>query len=463
MEKFDLIIIGGGFSGTIAAISAARNGIKTLLVESAGFPGGSLTVNSVAPMMSFHSGKEQVSKGITQELINRLIDKNKSIGHVEDSNKFTATYTPFDQEAMKFELETMLLESGVKVLYHSYFATVTMDGDKINYVTVCNKNGLMNLKAKIYIDATGDADLVFSSGNPYMKGRPHDGKAQPMTLMVKFSNVDTGKMKEYIRTHKESFPGIEDFDGILSAPVLSSSGFVKEFKEAKEKGEISIPREDVLFFESNNKGEFFFNTTRIVDHDSSDAWSFSEAETIGRKQAQDLDKFVKKYIPGFENSWMVSTGPTIGSRSSRQLLGRYILTEQDVLAETIFDDAIAFSGYPIDVHSPDGEGTKHEKLRWGGIYSIPYGSVLPMTTKNLLVTGRCISATFEAQAAIRTTPTVGAIGEAVGIAASIAILKDISVQDVDAKLIQMKLKEQGAYMPIIFKKGEIYDEVLCGD
>lgn len=447
MKEFDLIVVGGGFSGTIAAISAARNGSDVLLVETGGYPGGSLTINSVAPMMSFHAGDEQVNLGITQEIIDRLISKGKSIGHVTDHTHFTPTYTPFDQESMKYELELMLIESGVQLLYHSKLATVTMDGEKIKHITVCNKAGLMDLKAKVYVDATGDADLVAFSGNPYKEGREEDGKTQPLTLIVKFSNVDTPKVREYIRNHPESFPNTNNLDKVLSAPVLCTSGFVDEFEKAKSLGEISIPREDVLFFESNNLGEFYFNTTRVVDHTSSDPWSFSDAETVGRKQAHELEKFLKKYIPGFENCWMVQTGPTIGSRSSRQLVGKYVLNEGDLLDQTIFDDAIAFSGYPIDVHSPDGAGTKHEKLPWGGMYSIPYGCVLPQLTPNLLVTGRCISTSFNAQAAIRTTPTVGAIGEAVGVAASLAVKDNIPVQNVDVTLVQKQLKAQGAYFP----------------
>jgi hypothetical protein len=449
MKKYDLIVVGGGISGTIAAISAARNGMDTLVVEAGGYPGGSLTMNSVAPMMTFHAGDTQVSRGITQEIIDRLISKGESIGHVVDFTKFTPTYTPFDEESMKFELESMLLEAGCTMLYHTRLATVSMDGPRIEHLTVCNKAGLMDLRADYYIDATGDADLTVRSGNPYTKGRSGDGSAQPMTLIVKMVNVDRDELIDFIRAHPENFPSktLEEVEGMLNTPVLSGSGFVPQMKLAKSRGEMSIPREDILFFESNNRnGEFFFNTTRVTGHDSSDPWSFSDAETIGRKQAQELQAFLRKYIPGFENAWMTLTGPVIGSRSSRQLVGQYTLTEQDVLSQTLFSDSIAFSGYPIDVHSPDGEGTKHEKLPWGGLYGIPYRCVVPQHTPNMLVTGRCVSATFEAQAAIRTTPTVGAIGQAVGLAVSIAAKKKQAVQDVDTDELRRLLVDQGAYV-----------------
>ena len=448
MKEFDVIVVGGGISGVIAAVAASRNGMKTLVVESAGYLGGALTVNSVAPMMTFHAGKEQVVKGITDELISRLQAKGKSTGHVfsSDPNTATSTFTFFDQEAMKYELELMLLESGVELLYHSMLAKVTMKDKEIDFITVCNKAGLMDLKGKIYIDATGDADLTVMSGTGYDKGRPEDGKTQPMTLMVKFENVDTDKVREFIRQNPDSFPQFGSVEYLLNREQLCPEGFVNEMKKAKEAGEISIPRDNILFFESSNKGEIYFNTTRIINHDPTDPWSLSEAETIGRKQAWELDRFVRKYIPGFEHALMVQTGPKVGVRSSRQLQGQYQLTEQDILNETIFEDGVALCGYYIDIHSPEGEGTKHVTLRKGAKYSIPYRCLVPKETTNLLVCGRSISATFTAQAAIRTTPTVGAMGQAAGTAAALAVRDQVKVQNVDTKELCRILKEQGAVL-----------------
>lgn len=320
--------------------------------------------------MSFHAGEKQVVLGITQELIDCLIKAKASPGHVIDPTKFTPTITPFDQESLKYELEAMLLESNVTMLYHTQVAAVNMDGEKIRSLTVANKGGLNQITAKVYVDATGDADLVAFSGNPYTKGRPGDGKAIPMTLVAKFENVDIDRFKQFLRDSPESWYGSKTIEASLSSVVLSGSGLIKEFNIAKARGEIDIPREDVLFFQSPNPGEIHFNTTRIINHDSSDPWSFSEAESIGRKQTHQLLLFLKKYIPGFENCWMSLTGPVVGSRSSRQLDGAYKLTVDDIMNLKYFDDAIAFSAYPIDVHNPDGEGTK--KYTFLGARSIAF-------------------------------------------------------------------------------------------
>ncbi|WBM72228.1 FAD-dependent oxidoreductase [Buttiauxella sp. WJP83] len=446
MEQFDVVVIGGGISGSIAAIAAARNQAKTVVVEASACLGGTLTTNGVNPMMTFHAGEKQVIRGITDELVSRLKAQGKSPGHVRDPGHFTTTYTPFDAEAMKHELELMLLEAGGKVLYHASLAEVTRVGNVIDTITVCTRSGLMPLRAKVFIDASGDAVVAEKSGVPLLKGRESDGKSQPMTLTMKMGNVDREKLRTYMLDHIAELNNHYRAEDVKTAERLSCHGFVKELTAAKAAGEISIPREDVLFFETNNPGEFIFNTSRILDHDATDPWSLSHAEFVGRQQCRELEGFVKRVVPGFENALVLSTGPSVGIRSSLQIKGCYRLTAEDLLNQTRFEDTIAISGYPIDIHSPDGEGTQHGTLPYGGMYGIPWRTLITEEVDNLIVVGRCISATFEAQAAIRTTPTVGAIGQAGGIAAALAAKNNTSVHQVSVSQLQDAIRQQHGYL-----------------
>ncbi|MEK3713964.1 FAD-dependent oxidoreductase [Paenibacillus sp. FSL R7-0333] len=449
MRKYEVVVAGGGVSGSIAAIAAARAGARTLIIEAGGFLGGTLTAAGVGPMMTFHAGDKQAIQGITDELIQRLRALGKSPGHIPDATNYTYSVTPFDAEAMKYELDLMLQESGGEVLYHTMLAGAEVSGRRITSLTLCNKGGLSRISADVFIDATGDGDLAAWSGVPFTKGRESDEQSQPMTLKMKMRGVDTEKIKAYIRGHRDDFPRMNlDITVMDSAARLSVVGFDKQFREAKARGEISIPREDVLFFETSNPGEIIMNTTRILGKDSTDPWSLSEAEIEGRKQCRELELFLKKYIPGFEDSVVVSTGPSIGVRGSRQIKGVYTLTAEDILSVKPFEDVIAHSGYPIDIHSPDGEGTATDHLEWGAMYGIPYRCLITSEIDNLIVVGRCLSATFEAQAAVRTTPTVGAIGQAGGTAAALAVKEGVPVQQVDYKSLQEMLVAHGAYLEV---------------
>lgn len=448
-QQFDVVVMGGGISGAMAAIAASSTGARTLIIESHGFLGGTLTANGVGPMMTFHAGEKLAIQGFTNQLIERLQKLGKSPGHIFDTVGFTYSVTPFDAEAMKHELELMVVENGGEILYHTMLAGVKTEEGRITGITICNKSGLSEIRANVFIDATGDGDLSAGAGVEYTIGRESDGATQPMTLKMKMYNVDIPRVKQYIHEHPEDFPLYNGDTSIIEkSPRLSVGGFDSLFKEAKAKGEISIPRENILFFETNNPGEVILNTTRILGHDATDAYSLSKAEMEGRKQCRELEAFLHKYVPGFENAVVESTGPSIGVRGSRQIKGMYTLTAEDILEQRKFEDTIAHSGYPIDIHSPDGEGTKHQKLEWGGMYSIPYSCMITESVKNLIVIGRCISATFEAQAAMRTTPTTGAIGHAGGVAAAIAAKEGIPVQDIDIKKVQTMLKEQGAYLEV---------------
>jgi len=455
---YDVIVVGGGISGSIAAIAASRCGSKTLLIEQHGFLGGTLTACGVGPMMTFHVGNKQVVQGITGEVIERLKMKGKSPGHIFDTTGTTYTVTPFDTEAMKCELENMLIESGGEILYHTMLADVTVDEGRILSIKVCNKAGLTYVYGKVFIDATGDADLSKWAGVDCYLGRHSDNACQPMTLKIRMTNVNIEKVKESIRSQPEEFPRYDKYNVnmIDKALRLSTGGFVKVLKKAKENGAINFNREEILIFETNNKGEVIINATRIQGVSGTDPYSLSQAEIEGRKQATEVVKLLKSKIPGFETSQLMYTGPNIGVRSSRQIKGQYTITIEDLLSGKKFKDVIAHGGYPVDIHPPEGEdgdegnheARENRHLEWGRMYSIPYRSLVNNQVKNLITVGRCISVDFEAQGGIRVTPIVGAIGHAGGVGAYLAVTNDVNVSEVEISTLHKILEEQEAYLDI---------------
>lgn len=444
---YDILVIGGGISGSCAAISAARAGADVLLVERYGFLGGTLTSNGTGPMMTFHAGDRQVVKGITGELIERLQKKRKSPGHLFDTTCYTYTVTPFDAEAMKRELETMFLEAGGKILYHSFVCGVEKTDKKITSVTVCGKDGIKKISAEVFIDASGDADISRFAGLKTHLGRKEDGLCQPVTLNMKLYNVDIEKAREYIKNNPDDFPRM-DVTKLGNSPRLSVGGYNKTFNNAINTGEITFDREFLLYFETNNEGEVIVNTTRISGINPVKPEELTKAEIEGRRQCEEVYDFMKKRIPGFENSKLAFTGPTIGVRGSAQIVGQYTITERDIVTCEGFEDTIAHGAYPIDIHPPEGSDDDMfnvVKLENGAYYSIPYRALIG-DMKNLITVGRCISATFEAQAAIRVSPIAGAIGHAGGAAAAKALKNKTDVQNVDINEVRNLLKEQGAFL-----------------
>lgn len=450
MNNYDVLVIGGGISGVMSAITAARNGAKTLIIEKYGFMGGMLTTAGVGPMMTYHVRDKQVIQGSVGELIDRLVEKKKSPGHVPDMIGYTYTITPFDAEAMKHELELMLIESGANILYHTVLSGVEVSEGMIQHVTISNKLGLSTISAKVYIDATGDGDLSAWSGVDFRKGRESDGACQPMTMNMRMANVDIEGVKQFVRDNPDEFPFLKGNTGIVdSSPILAISGFENIVRKGKEEGELTFNTEAILFFETNNPGEVIVNTTRIRGLDSTNPYDLTQAEIEGRRQVRNLESFLQKKIRGFENAILLSTGPNIGVRASRQIKGLYTLTLDDIVSERKFNDVIAHGGYPVDVHHPDGDGEvvkEEDNIKDGSMYSVPYTCLLNIKTKNLITVGRCISASFEAQGAIRTTPIVGAIAQGAGAAAYLSVKHNILPVEVDIKELQELLIGEGAYI-----------------
>jgi len=436
----DVLVVGGGPAGIASAIASARNGAETVLVERYGFLGGMATAGLIGPFMTSYTldGKEQIIRGIFDELVRRM---EKMGGAIHPSKVSAGTpysaflvyahnhVTPFDSEILKIVAFDMMEESGVKLMLHTYFVDAITNNDLIEKIVVVNKSGLQAIESKVVIDCTGDADVAYSSGTPYNKGRDKDGLMQPASMFFKIRNVDTEKMKQYIAKH----PGERPFSEIIA--------------EAKRKGEFPIARDAVLLFGTPRDGEFLLNVSRLHNIDATNAEDLTKAEIEGRKQVMFLINFLKENIPGLENIELVEIAPQIGIRETRHIIGEYTLTQEDVLNSKEFEDVIAISSFPIDIHDPAGPKGRFEGPRNNKYYEIPYRSLIPLKPENLLVAGRSISATHEAAGAIRVMPPCFATGQAAGTAAALAVKKAILPRNLDHRELQKTLISQDVVLP----------------
>lgn len=453
-DRFDIIVMGGGPSGAHAALAAARAGNKVLLVEKHGFLGGSLTAMGVGPMMSFHNpAGTQVVAGQAEELVQRLMAKNASPGHIPDSVTYCSTVTPFDSEALKIELESMITEAGGVILYHTHLAAAETDeaGCRATLVALCNKAGLRNYRASVFIDATGDGDLCVALGAPFAKGRDGDNATQPMTMNMKLGGVDMKAIRQDVVERPEDFEfdlGIEEgLRRLRDTPRVSLKAYTQTWKQAKARGELSVPREFVLFFETATPGVVIVNTSRIQGMDGTNPYDLSKAEMEGRRQNQEIFHFLKTHCRGFEQAIRMDGAAQIGVRETRHIVGLYSLTADDLLQETAFPDPIALGGYPIDIHSPDKAETTSAHLAKNTRYQIPMRSLLMKKLENVIVAGRCVSATHEAMAAIRVSPIAMAIGQAAGVMAATALATSVPANQVDYALVREALLAGKALLP----------------
>ncbi len=421
MKKYDLIVAGGGLTGVAAAVSAARQGMRVLLFEQSGSLGGAMANCLVYPFMPYWTlnaqtkEREFLSAGIFAEML-KMHGKYAPIKFVGDHNSCFIT------DYFKCVLDEILETSGAEVLFHATLYNVTKNERKITSVQLATKSGPMELEADFFIDATGDGDLLAFSGCEFLLGRAADHLCQPMTTCFRVANVDDDL---YDQEHKE-------------IQLL--------YKQFQAEHKIKNPRENVLMFRGMGKGIVHFNSTRIVKHDPTDPFDVSRAEVLARQQMIELLSFMRENFRAFKDCVIISSASSIGVRESRKLVGEHVLTSEELVACTKFEDSIALGNYDIDIHNPEGSGTSHYYFKPGEYYTIPYRCLLPKEFDNLLVAGRCISTTHEAQASIRIMPICCCLGEAAGTAIGIAHNTGKNTHTVDVQKVRETLRANGAYI-----------------
>lgn len=441
----DVLVVGGGVAGIAAAVCAARHGAKVILAERDGCLGGTASVGLVGPFMSAYdpTGKTQVVRGFMDEFVERMAQKGGAIhpSRCPGGDSYSAFrirghigVTPFDPECLKITAEELCEESGVRLLYHLLLVGCDTDGEAVKSAYFATKNGFYQIRAKVFIDCTGDADLAVSAGAPTVYG-DENGRTQVSSLFFLIDKVDRDEIAAFVEKHPEQ----TDQRGRYLEDIV---------ERLRKEGKFPCGRSRVSAFEGMN-GIWRVNMTQF-DGDAFlvDPEDVTRAELACRKQIGPLLAFLKEYVPGFRNIRLLQSSQSLGIRESRRIVGDYTLTMADMAAGRRFADGICTVGSAVDFHSSSKSDGSYD-----GAYhpcsseatEIPYRCLIPQKVENLLVAGRCLSADQMTHSAVRVMPPCFAMGQAAGTAAAMAAADDIPVRDVSAALLRETLVRDNVY------------------
>lgn len=422
-QECDVVVAGGGIAGCFAAIAAASAGAKVAIVERGDTVGGIVVDGPLEALMTFHDEEGLIATKLTQEFIDRLTSSGGSCGFVRDTVGYCKTIVPYDAEILKSLLFEMLDEKGISLKLDSLVTGASREGRRIHGIQIANKEGTAIIRAKSFIDATGDGDLAFCAGASTMMGRQGDGKVQPMTTLFQVSGVDRHALREFICTNRSQFK--MDWKLVEENPEtpLHIWGFGEILAQGYKTGELSLSRSELQAMESFRPGVVIINYTRYFGNPLSSE-ELTRAQMATTHQAHELARYLRSSLPGFSNAYISRLGK-LGVRESRRIVGKYILEQDDIIHPKDFTDAITLGAFPIDIHQPDGNSLSCVSVTKA--YPIPSRCLMSKDIDNLIMCGRCISATHEAIASARISATAMATGQAAGaIAATYSEEKDAS-------------------------------------
>ena len=428
----DVVVVGGGAAGVAAAHTISKQNLKVILIEKYGFCGGGAVAGLSGTICGMYEASDKLQNkpkqavfGFTDEFAKMLEQKGGLTEPIAYGKTFTRVHDPL---VWKETADVFLQNRNITTIYHAVVIKTLIEGnDKIEGVQVWSKQGTFNIKSKITIDASGDADVIAMAGLPNFIG--DKGKVQNPTMIFKISGVDI-----------ETFTQTYGLNSIMPQEVTDL--IIKMNKDNRYK----LPRAKIWLFSTTKPNELLCNCTRIIGEDGRELNSlyykdFTEAETQGRKQIREYAKFFKENLKGCEKSFVTDTGTQVGIRQTRQVDGVYKLKNSDVINGKKFKDGIARSPWPIELHS----GNK-PKVEWllDDVYEVPLNCFIPKNGEGIIATGRCLSAEHEAVASARVTAQCFSYGHAVGHAASISIKENMLLRDIKGENVREILNKEGA-------------------
>jgi glycine/D-amino acid oxidase-like deaminating enzyme len=435
----DVLVVGGGPAGIGAAVGAGESGARTVLVERHDVLGGMGTAALVNNFCNAHKlrlrdgASRMIIGGVFARLRQRLIERRAI---VMTGDRFWME--PYDPAAFAQEAAAMCAESGATALLAR---SITAIGAVAGGTRVALDDGAV-ITAATVVDATGDAAMASRLGVPCTFGRPGDHAVMPLTLCYVFGPVDLGALRA-------ARPEAVAIDAATGLEYVFLTELREEVAEAKRRGTLTIPRTHVVSIASipGRPERVTVNFGRVFCTDPTDPAQLEAAHAEGLRQVEEGLAFYREHLPGFAQVRLIELARQIGVRESRQIVGRYTLTADDILAGRQFPDAVAQCCYAIDIHHPDDIGTTCRAVGGDGHYDIPWRCLVPASGPgNVLVAGRCISATHEAMSSLRVSPTMLALGEAAGIGAAIAARSGGPVAAVDPADVRARLLAQGGVL-----------------